>query len=340
MSESKTVSFLSPEEIATRSIADAAFIRHPESHIFRDRELRLRQLAAGHAMRDYLIFMADLAAAQHQVLQKNRAVTLPDLEMLQEAQSLGLAPLTPTRFKRSSQWRDDLQDILQLLLQQLPEGAARTVAESLSQAEPDHVDRQADRLLTGVMLGLDLGTAPLIGAALQVHWMRLIAQTRAQHGEKVFGLVDDTTHCPCCGGKPVASILRVGGDATGTRYLHCSLCQTQWHMVRIKCTHCLSTKGIAFQSLLAQDGSEPPATGAKKDAVQVETCDECGHYLKIVNMPKDLYVEPVADDLASLTLDLLVSDAGKQRHGVNFMLLFGAPDDDASTGASEPEPGG
>ena len=32
------------------------------------------------------------------------------------------------------------------------------------------------------------------------------------------------------------------------------------------------------------------------------------------------------DDLASLTLDLLVSDAGFERHGVNLLLLFGDAD--------------
>jgi FdhE protein len=40
-------------------------------------------------------------------------------------------------------------------------------------------------------------------------------------------------------------------------------------------------------------------------------------------MERDYEVEPVADDLASVTLDLLVSEAGFERHGVNLMLLFG-----------------
>jgi len=43
-------------------------------------------------------------------------------------------------------------------------------------------------------------------------------------------------------------------------------------------------------------------------------------------MDRDPHVEPVADDLATLTLDLLVSQAGARRHGVNLMLLFGDPD--------------
>jgi len=120
-------------------------------------------------------------------------------------------------------------------------------------------------------------------------------------------------------------VSRIGGDSAGTRYLHCALCSSQWHLVRIKCARCLQTKGIHYQSLQQADAQEP-ATGAPRAAVEAETCDECGHYLKIVHMERDAHVEPVADDLATVTLDLLVSEAGFERHGVNLMLLFGDPD--------------
>ncbi|KAK0358900.1 hypothetical protein LTR94_033472, partial [Friedmanniomyces endolithicus] len=62
-------------------------------------------------------------------------------------------------------------------------------------------------------------------------------------------------------------------------------------------------------------------------SVQAETCDECGHYLKIVRMERDLHVDPVADDVATLTLDILVSEAGFQPHGVNLLLLTGGEED-------------
>ncbi|NBQ86306.1 MAG: formate dehydrogenase accessory protein FdhE, partial [Betaproteobacteria bacterium] len=59
--------------------------------------------------------------------------------------------------------------------------------------------------------------------------------------------------------------------------------------------------------------------------------EDCHHYLKIVSMDKDAFVDPVADDLATLPLDLLSTDAGFQRHGVNFMLLFGAGEEPAAS---------
>ena len=146
-----------------------------------------------------------------------------------------------------------------------------------------------------------------------------------------FGRIDDPTVCPCCGSRPTASISRIGAEASGYRYLHCALCSTQWHMVRIKCSHCLSTKGIHYQSLAQRDAAPDDAAPGAQPVVEAETCDSCGHYLKIVHMERDHNVEPVADDLATLTLDLLVSEAGFERHGVQMLLLFGD---------SDPPPGG
>ena len=48
-------------------------------------------------------------------------------------------------------------------------------------------------------------------------------------------------------------------------------------------------------------------------AVQAEICDGCHSYAKMLHQAKDMAVEPMADDLASLGLDMLVSEAGYQR---------------------------
>jgi len=50
-------------------------------------------------------------------------------------------------------------------------------------------------------------------------------------------------------------------------------------------------------------------------------------------MDRDPHARPVADDLATPTLDLLVSETGAQRHGVNLMLLFGDPDASPPSGS-------
>ena len=321
---------LTPEEIAVQAGQQTPFLRLPErASVFAERQLRLRQLSAGHPMRDYLLFIAELARAQHGLLRDYPPVALPDAAQIDAASRAGQPPLPAVGWPRDPAWRDGLRRLLGDLLPRLQGSPAQAVARALHEAGDEHLEQQAERLLGGVMLGLDLATAPLVATGLQAYWTQLVISTEAtRSGERVapFGRTDDATLCPCCGSRPSASITRIGADASGYRYLHCSLCSAQWHMVRIKCTFCESTKGIGYQSAEPLPGHERPASSAAPDAVQAETCDECGHYLKVVHMEKDNQVEPIADDLASLTLDLLVSEAGRERHGVNLLLLFGEGD--------------
>src|SRR5690606_19449472 len=131
----------------------------------------------------------------------------------------------------------------------------------------------------------------------------------------------------CCGSRPTASSTRTARELLGQRYLQCSLCASQWYMVRIKCSNFPGTTKIGYQSLDHADSDDDGGSSrAAKAAVQAETCDDCHHYLKIIHAERDPFVEPAADDLATLPLDLLVSEAGMLRHGVNFMLLFGDPE--------------
>lgn len=317
---------LSPEQIAVRAGQQLPLLHLPaRGEVFAERAIRLRQRAAGHAMREYLLLMADVAQAQHDLLQDYPAVRLPDTPALEAAAYAGQPPLPATLWPRAPQWRDGLQPILDQLLQRLPPCAARSTVEALRAAPDEVLEHQADLLLQGITLGLDLGAAPFIAAALQVYWTHLVLATQAAHGQDrvpPFGRVDDATRCPCCGSLPVASVARIDPGAGGLRYLQCTLCAAQWHMVRVKCSHCLGTKGIHYQSLAPVAG----AAAAQQPAVEAETCDSCGSYLKMVRRDRDPQVEPVADDLASVTLDLLVAEAGFERHGVNLMLLFGDPE--------------
>ena len=332
MTDTATTRVMSPEEIASRQMGEAPQLRFAVTgDVFRERETRLRQRAAGHAMRDYLLFVADICAAQHRALHAERTIALPEEAQLGDAARAGVPPLTPTLHRRDAAWREDLRAILADLLPRAADGPAQVI-RALQAADAGHLERQADRLLNGVMLGLDLGQAPLIGAALQVYWTRLVTQTQQAFPDLAFGRVDDGKVCPCCGSLPVASISRIGGHEAGSRYLHCSLCQTQWHMVRIQCAHCGSGKSIVYHEVEPASDDAPRATlEPPKGAVRAESCEDCHHYLKIVSMDKDAFVDPVADDLATLPLDLLSTDAGFQRLGVNFMLLFGAGEEPAAS---------
>jgi len=332
MTTSPASPLLSPEEIAVRAGQQIPFLRLPERKtVFSAREMRLRALAAGHPMRDFLLFAAELAQAQHRLLQDYPDVPLPDVAALHAAAQAGATPLPAATWPRAPQWRAQWRRMLDDLLPRLQGNPAQAAAARLRRIDERAVELQADRLLNNVMFGLDMAAAPVIAAGLQVYWTHMATALQEQMPDEApFGRTVDATRCPCCGSLPTASLLRVDGNGN-YRYLHCSLCAAQWHMVRIKCTHCESTKGIHYHA------AQPAAGDGTQDGrhvIQAETCDECGHYLKIMRMDRDIAVEPAADDLATLTLDLLVSEAGYRRHGTNLMLLFGDPDghDDGSGG--------
>lgn len=333
MTVSSPIRFMSPEEIATRDAGAVPHLRFADpSAVFRDRAQRLRQLAAGHPMRDFLLFMAALAEAQQAALGEAREARLPTEASLAEAAREGLAPVGFPRLPLDGGWRDELGSILSALT--TVAGLAAEAVARLRDASPEWLDRQAEALLSGVMFRLDLAAAPLLGAALQVHWTRLVARTREAFPELAFGRIADARVCPCCGSRPVASVARIGGEEAGARYLRCGLCQTEWHMVRIQCSRCEGVKDVFYQELEPVADAAQPTVAVPRGAVRAECCGECGHYLKIVDMARDAHVEPVADDLASLALDLLVSESGLTRHGVNLMLVWGDPE--APPGRAEP----
>ncbi|MDO4593203.1 MAG: formate dehydrogenase accessory protein FdhE, partial [Comamonadaceae bacterium] len=168
-------------------------------------------------------------------------------------------------------------------------------------------DEIAKRLLEKEVAARHIGMAPFIMAALQVTYAKRAAALNAAD----VPYTDPATICPVCASEPVASVLRIGGKANGHRYLHCGTCCTEWHMVRVKCSHCESTKGVNYQSI---EGS--------KDVVTAETCEECGTYRKVINQEKDPMAEPLADDLASLMLDLLMSENTEFKRSSANPLLF------------------
>ncbi len=307
---------------------------------FDRRRARLEALAAGHPMREYLQFVAAIARAQQQAVNAVAFLSPPGAPLLQSGSDPAAVPLPAASWPRDPQWRDSLRGMLAALGPALGSAlgsdlntVARESVRRLAAGSDVFFEAQADRLLAGITVGLDLAAAPLIGAALQVYWVRLVAEAAERHGASVFSGQGSQSLCPCCGARPTASIVRMGGVESGTRYLHCSLCSAQWHLVRIKCAHCLGTKGIHYQALgrvdseLDSTGSDVRRHRAPVGVVRAECCDECGHYLKILSMEQDPEVEPVADDLATVALDLLLSQAGRSSAGVNLMLLYGDPGD-------------
>ncbi len=284
-------------------------LRLPERSLFDQRAQRLSALSEGHALGEYLRFLATIARAQHEALPLVRNVPMPDAEVLRRCREHGLPPLGIQGWSRAPAWRAVLRQLVaEVVTSAFPE-MARAAAERLGRAEDQTLEGLAAGLLSGDFGRIDRASAPFVAAALQVYWLHMA--TSLSPG--VVAPPEAPHLCPVCGSEPVASVVRIGGADQGLRYLSCSLCGSQWHEVRIKCAYCQTTKGISYYGIEGSSG-----------AVKAENCDACGNYLKIFYMEKDPAVEAVADDVASVALDVLMAERGIARSGVNFFLLGGS----------------
>ncbi|MGF7176026.1 formate dehydrogenase accessory protein FdhE [Azospirillum doebereinerae] len=264
-------------------------LRLPDpARLFQRRAARLRALASGHSLGGWLSFVATLADAQHALVAE------------------------PASAPPAAQWRDDLRALRSRLGDAVPV-PARPALDALVLADAETLDALADRLTGGRLETADLAVTPFVAAALQVAWTRDAAKRDA-----AATAVHATAHaCPVCGGAPVAGVLHVGMEAGGLRYLHCGVCHTAWHHVRSACVACGDGKEVSQRFVEGQGEGE-------KSPVRAETCDACHSYLKLLFLEKAPDLDPVADDLATLALDILVGDEGYQRIGGNpFLVLAG-----------------
>lgn len=301
---------LDPGQIEAFAQRNIQRLRLPDrALVFSTRAMRLRQQsesgALGHSIGDYLQLMAHLADAQHTALASIEPA-LPNAEQMAHAQTFHMPLVSVGSWRREEHWRESLRSICDALTA-LPDISipVRSVCDRLRALEPEQLEAQADSLLATQSSAVDAASAPFVMAALQVYWVALASRMSID----VIGELDVPGLCPTCGTLPVASVVRADSRSQGLRYLHCALCATEWHMVRVKCSHCQSTKGISYQSI---------ESGPR--GIRAECCDACHTYRKILYQEEDVAVEPVADDLASLALDLLLGEAGYRRAHPNPLL--------------------
>jgi FdhE protein len=290
---------------------DIPSLRLPAPGLFAGRARRLRALASGHILGEFLTFAAAMAEHQEAAWRNLTPAPLPAPALLAQCREAAMPPLAPPAWWPGLEWRTLARSLAADLAGAVP---ASRAADRVAEATHNWLDTQAHALLGGAGANLDLAAAPFIGAALQVHWTALAARLQVSD----IGPSAQQAQCPVCGSPPVASVLRIGGAEGGLRYLHCGLCASEWHVVRAKCSLCDNSRGIAYLSIEGPDERQ-------RRGVEAETCPECHGYLKLCRMDQDPEVDPWADDLATLALDLLVDQEGFERAGLNFLLLQGGP---------------
>ncbi|QGZ42599.1 FdhE protein [Pseudoduganella flava] len=312
--------------------------------LYTARAERLRQLAANNikgipvdeALASYVKLMAELVQAQADVVKTllPAGIPLPPDDEMKVAHEHNM-PVLPATGKRPAEWRAVFAAILDKLDAQAADQPQLTNALVALRALTDaQLEGAADAVLGDFAEGIDPLHAPFVAAALQVTWSVMAAQLDERWAQPLM----TGTLCPVCGSHPVASVIRIGGQSQGYRYLHCAVCASEWHMVRVKCSCCESNAKIAYQGLTPAD-ADPVAenVAAAKEGktlnkandptrvARAETCDECHTYRKIFNQEHDYNVDPLADDLASLVLDVLVSELGYARASGNPLLRLGSP---------------
>ncbi|QJP16792.1 formate dehydrogenase accessory protein FdhE [Starkeya sp. ORNL1] len=299
-------SLIQPDPTAIGDVSTPPFAVLPDPLVlFTNRARRLRELSAVSEMAPYLDFVAGIVEAQAAILPGLPEPERPDVEALARAREFEMPPLDRTRFA--------LDEVVETTLDALFD-AVRAVPKPETAANALGRVSRADAIARAEMVSNVLGHAiPVealaehvyVAAALQVHFARLASRLDVS---QLVAVGDGL--CPVCGGPPVASLIVEWPTAHGSRFCACALCGTLWNYVRIRCTSCGSTKGIGYQEIEGGQGT-----------IKAETCDECRTYVKVLHQHKDVGIEPLADDVASLALDLLMREGPYRRAAFNPFLL-------------------
>jgi FdhE protein len=273
--------------------------------MFGRRGQRLRALADGYALRAYLLFLADLSDIQHRLQDGLPEVELPSADALARSRQHRMPPLDRARFTSDAAIESIWQRLTAMADAVAMPDAARAALQRVKSAAPTDQVAMMSAVLSNAIPVDSLAEHVFVAAALQVHFSRL---ARGLDAGALVPVGDGV--CPACGGAPVSSMVVGWSGAQGARFCACSLCGTLWNYPRVKCSLCGATKGIAYQEIAGGSAT-----------VKAETCESCRGYVKILHQHKEPSLDPVADDVATLALDLLLRDLGYRRGAVDPFLL-------------------
>ncbi|WP_337998874.1 formate dehydrogenase accessory protein FdhE [Pantoea ananatis] len=274
--------------------------------LYSRRAARLRDLAAKNPLGDYLRFAAVIAQAQEIVLYDHPLQMNLHARLVQSAQE-GKPPLDIHTLPRDTHWHRLLHSLIAELKPEMS-GQALAVLENLEKASASELETMASALFAGEYAQVSSDKAPFIWASLSIYWAQMAALIP---GKAQAEMGNQRQYCPVCNSMPVASMVHMGTDE-GARYLHCNLCESEWYVVRSKCTNCEQSRDLHYWSLDSEHA-----------AVKAESCGDCGSYLKILYQQKNPAIEPVADDLASLVLDARMEQEGFTRSSLNPFMFPG-----------------
>ena len=291
------------KQAAASYIAPPLLFSNPKN-LYQRRAARLRELAQDHPLADYLLFAAAIADAQLALLEDMPIPQDPRLQALSSEQ-LANKPLDVKNWQRDPIWRKLLTALLEKLKPSANDQILTTI-EWLEKAADSELEEMADNIWAQEFATISSDKAVFVWAALSLYWLQLVQQI--PHNAKQES-TENLHCCPVCNTAPTASLVHFGSQQ-GLRYLHCALCESEWNMVRSQCSNCGQNKELDYWSI-----------DDYMAAIRSESCGSCKSYLKIMFQEKEPKVEVIADDLASLFLDMEMEEKGFMKSGLNPFIF-------------------
>lgn len=293
------VTGLDPEMLAKDASVIKTLIPANPVAVYQRRAERLAELAQDTAMTEYFGLLKQLTAAQAKLAADSILGPKPKLDMSQAR------PMAWHHFDWGNYWQSGLLELISEVLPGVAPSLAAVLRE-LAVMEQDKLQQYAEDMLAGHFTRVPAQYSLFIWAALSLYWSRWAVDVAIELAAKGVGY---KSLCPVCGSHPVASVVREQ-PRQGLRYLHCSLCETQWHQVRAECTCCGDNTDIHIWS-----------ETETKAPLRIESCGKCQGYTKMLFTDIDPRLEVAADDLASMMMDAHLVEQGFHASTVNPLLL-------------------
>ncbi len=294
---------LVPDPTVIGEISAPPFVQLPDpGALFAKRAERLRLLGSVSPLKPYLEFIADLSEAQSDIAAGLGPVAVP------QGQERGREFGMPSIDRADAISQAALDTIFDRLFERArniakPQDAADAL-ERVANSSAGERRRMIEAIFAGVLPPEAIAEHIYVWAGLQLYFTRLAA---ALDPKSVKPVADGV--CPTCGSIPSSSMVVGWHGAHGARFCSCSVCNTLWHYVRVKCVCCGSTKGIGYKEVEEGGG-----------IIKAETCDECQRWVKIIYQQLSVDADPMTDDIASLGLDILMRETPYGRGGFSPLL--------------------
>jgi FdhE protein len=185
-----------------------------------------------------------------------------------------------------------------------------------------HAHQHAESALTEYLQWLQRNAPPPIAeasisiTASGTPWDALVAiyPTTTDHARAfiVEGLLQvfPADPCPYCSGPPVVSVLR--DAAHGSRRTNvCGVCLAESAAPRLGCLGC-GESAVDRLPVFRTESTDP---------ARIDACDSCRGYVKTIDFTRDALACVIADDLASVSLDLWAREQGYHRPRPNLLRL-------------------